>query len=168
MPGWAYGGCIAIVLTSLLSVVPPAAACPAAGEIAIVCEINHERGARGRPALAPQPVLTLAAGRHARDMVRRRYFSHVTPSGRTLVDRMRRAGYLGRQARWWAVGETLAWGRGEPAEPAAIVDAWMRSRPHRRVLLGRAYREIGVAVEPGTPFGPAGSTYAAELGRAGQ
>jgi uncharacterized protein YkwD len=158
---------MAIALISLLSVVPPAAGCPAAGEVAVVCEVNHERGARGRPALAAQPVLTLAARRHARDMVRRRYFSHVTPSGRTLIDRMRSAGYLGRRAQSWAVGETLAWGSGELAEPAAIVDAWMRSRSHRRVLLSRAYREIGVAVEPGTPFGPAGSTYAAELGRAG-
>ena len=61
---------------------------------------------------------------------------------RTLIDRMRSAGYLGRQAQSWAVGETLAWGSGELAEPAAIVDAWMRSRSHRRVLLSRAYREI--------------------------
>jgi uncharacterized protein YkwD len=167
MPAWTSGGCIAIALTSLLSVVSPAAACPAAGEIAVVCEVNHARGARSRPALAPQPALTLAAGRHARDMVRRRYFAHVSPSGRTLVDRMRSAGYLRRLARSWALGETLAWGTGERAEPAAIVDAWMRSRSHRRVLLSRAYREIGVAVEPGTPFGPDGSTFVAELGRVG-
>jgi uncharacterized protein YkwD len=168
MHGRKCGGVIVVALTSLLGVVPSVGACPAAGEIAVVCAINHERGERSRPALTPQPTLTLVAARHVRGMVRRHYFAHVTPSGRTLADRMRSAGYLRPRARSWAVGETLAWGTGEWAEPAAIVDAWMRSRPHRRVLLSRAYREIGVAFEPVTPFGLPGSTFAAEFGRAGE
>ena len=46
----------------------------------------------------------------------------------------------------------------------SIVAAWMASPPHRRVLLGRSYRDIGVGAATGDPFGGGGITFAAELG----
>jgi len=61
----------------------------------------------------------------------------------------------------------LAWGSGPRSTAAAAVDAWMHSPPHRRVLLYPVYREIGVGIEPGTPFGASGATFAAELGSTG-
>ena len=165
MSGRTYA-CLVFALTSLLTVAPNAdadASCPTAGDAAVVCEINAERRARERRPLTLDPALELAARRHARDMVRRGYFSHLSATGETMVDRLREVGYIGRR-RAWTVGELLAWGTGELGAPAATVDAWMRSRSHRRVLLGRDYREIGVGVADGNPYGPSGSTYAAELG----
>ena len=99
-------------------------------------------------------------------MVRRGFFSHVTPTGRSVSERVEATGYL-RDAASWALGETLAWGTGSCSTPTATVTAWMESPPHRRILLGRRYREIGVGVELGTPLAPSpasAATYAAELG----
>ncbi|MGH2968187.1 MAG: CAP domain-containing protein, partial [Solirubrobacteraceae bacterium] len=121
---------------------------------------------RGLPEIGARPELELAAQRHARDMVRRRYFSHVTPGGRTMTARLRTAGYVGDTVSW-AAGEVLAWGSGKRSTPAAAVAAWMDSPAHRRVLLDRRYRDVGIGVALGTPVGsfrrPA-ATYAAELG----
>jgi len=135
----------------------------------VLREVNRERVARELARLAPDPRLALAAQRHARDMVRRGFFSHVTPDGRGMTARVRSTGYL-RTPASWALGETLAWGTGACSTPAAVVAAWMESPAHRRVMLGRRYRELGVGVEVGIPFGPAprsGATYAADLGSVG-
>lgn len=132
---------------------------------AVVCEVNRIRDHRGLAALTVDRRLARAAVAHARDMVARRYFSHVTPEGRRFTARLRASGYLtGRAA--WRVGETLAWGRGDLSGPATTVAGWMRSASHRRILLGR-YLEIGVGVADGVPSGGAGLTYAAEFGRLG-
>ena len=166
MSGRNCAGCIVVALTSLLTAVPvaPGATCPDYGETAVICAINAERHAAARPPVAPQPQLALAANRHARDMVRRRYFSHTTLGGRSMVDRLLAVGYLGRGTGAWEVGEVLAWGAGPLSTPAATVAAWMQSPSHRRVLLWPDYDEVGVGIEPGTPFGGAGATFAAELG----
>jgi uncharacterized protein YkwD len=98
-------------------------------------------------------------------MVLRRYFSHVSPDGLTFVDRLRRVGYV-RSSCAWSAGETLAWGTGAATTPASRVAAWMQSPPHRAILLGRAYREAGLAVVAGVPGNRgAGATYAGEFGR---
>ena len=140
------------------------AECAGAPDDATLCLINAERRARGRHALAVDPRLALAARRYSADMVARSFFSHVAPDGATLADRLRRSGYLG--ACSWRAGEALAWGFGDQMTPASRVDAWMQSRRHRRVLLSRRYREIGIGVASGVPEGGEdGLTYTADLGR---
>jgi Cysteine-rich secretory protein family len=137
---------------------------PLAPPSATLCLINRERRAHGLVPLSGNARLGRAAGRHAADMVRRGYFSHVSPEGQTFVDRLRDAGYLGRCA--WSAGETLAWGSGTESSPRSRVQAWMHSAPHRAVLLGRSYREAGIAVLTGSPGGGTlGSTYVGEFGR---
>jgi len=42
------------------------------------------------------------------------------------------------------VGEDIAWGTGLLSSPVAIVDSWMKSPPHRAVILTPQFREIGV------------------------
>jgi uncharacterized protein YkwD len=107
--------------------------------------------------------LARAAERHAADMVRRRYFSHVTLGGRAPADRLRET-YIPRR-RPWAVGETLAWGTSAKSTPRSIVGAWLSSPSHRRVILSARYRDIGVGVAFGVPVSDAGgATYAADLG----
>jgi uncharacterized protein YkwD len=139
-------------------------ASPGAGRAAVVCEVNRVRRRHGLAAVKPDPRLTRMAGRFARTMVARRFFSHVSPGGSTLHDRLRAAGYRGR-----AAGEVLAWGQGRLASPRAAVRSWLRSPPHRRVLLGRNYRDVGVGIALGSPFGGpmrSSATYAANFGLA--
>jgi uncharacterized protein YkwD len=118
-----------------------AGGCPAAGarvsrvgsaaaRAAIVCLINQQRARSGRGALATDPRLGRAAERHAADMARRNYFSHVSRSGRTPSARARAAGWHGR------VGEMIAWDCGTLATARATVRAWMASAPHRAIMLG--------------------------------
>jgi uncharacterized protein YkwD len=140
------------------------AACAGEPEDATLCLINEERRARGRPALAADPRLAVAARRYSADMVARGYFAHVSPDGATLTDRLRRVGYLGGCA--WRAGEALAWGFGDERTPAARVAAWMHSRRHRRVLLSPRYRDVGIGVARGVPVGSGdGITYTADFGR---
>ena len=88
---------------------------PAAGTTddatdALVCLINAERTSRGMKALHRDGDLGQAARGHSSDMVKRDYFSHVTPGGADLGDRVRGAGY-GR-GHGWKAGEALGWGTG--------------------------------------------------------
>jgi uncharacterized protein YkwD len=134
---------------------------------AIVCLVNADRARHGLRALRRDGDLRQAAGRHSRNMVRRGFFSHVTPSGSGLSDRLRRSGYIhGKRARHF--GEALAWGIGTPATPKAIVAGWIASPPHHRILLGRDFREVGVGVAIGTPQastgGRGGLTYTLDTG----
>jgi uncharacterized protein YkwD len=132
---------------------------------AVVCEINNERRSRGLRTVGARPRLGRAGRRYAEAMVERRFFSHVSPGGRTLGDRLRDSGYVDRHDRWTA-GEALAWGWGSQATPASTVRAWMDSPPHRRLLLDEDFRHIGIGVALGTPFAhpdAVDATYVAEL-----
>jgi uncharacterized protein YkwD len=134
-----------------------AGGCPAAGarasrvgsaaaRAAMVCLINQQRARSGRGALAADARLGRAAGRHAADMARRNYFSHVSPSGRTPSARARAAGWHGR------VGEMIAWGCGALATPRSTARAWMASAPHRAIMLGPG-RAVGIGFKRGPGCG---------------
>jgi uncharacterized protein YkwD len=133
---------------------------------ATVCLINGRRSDHGLRRVRVVSTLGAGAVRHARDMVRRRYFEHVSPGGSYPADRLRRSGYI-RNRRAWTVGEVLAWGTGRLSTPHSTVQAWMRSPGHRRVLLYPAFRDVGVGVVRGVPLRgrPDGGTYAGEFGR---
>ena len=119
---------------------------------ATVCLLNRERARRGMRALRMNRRLSRAALAHTRDMIEKRYFAHVTESGRDVVDRLLSTGYLGR-VRSWLVGENLAWGTGSRSTPRETVVAWMESPGHRRNVLNRRFREVGIGVVFHTPRG---------------
>jgi uncharacterized protein YkwD len=104
----------------------------------------------------------------ARDMVSRRFFAHVSLTGETVVDRIRRTGYLA-DARAWTIGEVLAWGTGSRSSPVATVRAWMRSHDHRAVLLAPVFSDAGMGIAHGLPVAglAGGATIAGEFGRIG-
>ena len=144
------------------STTAPGALSGTARQRAVVCEINRVRRRHGLARVSVDARLTRMAGSFAQAMVSRRFFSHVGPGGATLGARLRAAGYRGH-----AAGEVLAWGEGRYASPRAAVRSWLHSPPHRRVLLGRRYRDVGVGVALGSPYGGArrrSATYAANLG----
>ncbi len=135
---------------------------------ATLCLLNETRRSHGLPRLRLNKKLSRAARVHARDMVSARYFAHDSRNGSSFVDRIRRTGYM-RSARRWLVGENLAWGSGSRAEPGQIMQAWMNSPGHRKNILTRSFREIGIGVAKGAPTSvssPA-ATYATEFGLRG-
>jgi uncharacterized protein YkwD len=113
---------------------------------AVACVLGAERADSSRRALQPDARLERGAQRHARDMAERGYFSHVTPGGAGVIERLRRAGYVGNGAA--VVGEVLARGRGTGSSPLAIRDAWMASRGHRDVILDPRFQDVGIGVAP--------------------
>jgi uncharacterized protein YkwD len=133
---------------------------------AVVCLVNAERTRRGLRALRGDPDLAQVAEHYSAAMVRRGFFAHVSPGGSDLGDRLRRAGYGG--AEGWRAGEALGWGTGGRSTPDTLVDEWLASAPHRRLLLDSGFRELGVGVAAGAPqpvhSDLSGATYALELG----
>jgi uncharacterized protein YkwD len=139
----------------------------AAASNAVICLVNVERTSRGIAPLKRDADLGQAAGAHSQDMAQRQYFSHVSADGSGLSDRLKAAGY-GKPGDGWRAGEDLGWGTGARATPNALVDAWMQSDHHRRILLSSTYKEVGVGVAAGAPkatdSGLPGATYAMDLG----
>jgi uncharacterized protein YkwD len=132
------------------------------------CLLNGQRAGGGLSATASTSRLAVAARRHAADMVARHYFAHTSLGGTTFVDRIRRTGYLPSSGRW-AAGEILAWASGDQATPRGIVESWMASPEHRRILMDPTFSEVGVGLTFGAP--QAGLTPAltvdADFGRIG-
>jgi uncharacterized protein YkwD len=130
-----------------------------------LCVVNAERTARGLRRLRADGRLVDVGRAHAEDMVSRRYFAHDTPEGETPGERIVGAGYGEGRDRDVTTGENLGWLRARADSPQDIVDAWMESPPHRRVILYRTFRRAGVAAVAGIPVGHRrGTTYALEAG----
>jgi uncharacterized protein YkwD len=129
---------------------------------AIRCLINRARAARGLRRLRASRPLGRAARAHSHDMVRRSYFDHVSPGGSDPLRRARREGWRGS-----TLGETIACGH---ATAAATVRQWLRSGTHKRILLSRRLRAIGIGVAAGVPerrWGDDGITVTADIGAGG-
>ena len=127
---------------------------------ATLCLLNNERRSRGLRPLALNSKLSVAARRHARAMAARKFFAHGD-----FVGRIRAARYFSG-ARSWTVGENIAWGSWNYATPASIHEGWMNSPPHRKNILSRRFREVGIGVAEGAPVGGQrfGATYATNFG----
>lgn len=168
--------CIALALPASASAAAPCANAdimPGAANIASVknatlCLLNTQRTSRGLSRLSPDRQLAKAAGRHSATMVSQRFFGHVSPAGSTLSSRVRGGtSYLRGSIRSWSLGENLAWGSGTRATPRKIVRSWMNSPGHRRNILDRRFRHIGIGVATGAPGAVAGrpaATYTTNFG----
>jgi uncharacterized protein YkwD len=142
-----------------------AQACAGPETQSTLCLLNAERAANGLRALRLDRRLSRAATAYSSDMVARHFFQHVSPSGEQLAQRVARTGWLRRRPRW-ALGETLGWGTGSLGTPAGMVAGWMRSSPHRSIVLWPGFRRVGIGIAAGTPFGPPGegATFTADFG----
>jgi uncharacterized protein YkwD len=137
-------------------------------EAATVCLVNDERASFGEPALLEDPKLASVASGHSRDMDARDYFSHVSPSGETLLMRVQASGFIPNANVGYTIGENIAWGTLWLATPSAIVKAWMASPGHRANILDAGFRYTGVGVDPNLPRsmsgGQAGGMYTQDFG----
>jgi uncharacterized protein YkwD len=133
---------------------------------ATLCLLNQQRAAVGLERIHGNRKLARAAKRHSRDMVRRGYFDHSSPTGSTLISRLTAVHYVTATIAWYAA-ENIAWGSGGLATPASIVDSWMASPPHRANILSAQARDAGVGIALGAPGGGRGATYTLDFGRKG-
>lgn len=170
---------IAMAIAAGLSSASPAAAASCANadaapgtvstsamRTATLCLLNEERADAGLRPLSEHRKLEKAAFRFSKEMVNKRFFDHVSPSGSTLSTRVKKVKYT-KGARSWALGENIAWGTGTRATPASIVDAWMHSPGHKRNILDPTFREIGIGIAAGAPVATAssvGATYTTDFG----
>jgi uncharacterized protein YkwD len=166
--------CIALAVAVLATTSAPASAartapsaataCVAATQLqAMQCLVNQTRAAHGLPAVRLSAALLRSAALRASAIVRCRHFSH-TPCGQSFASVFRAVGYLGGRS---AVGENIAWGSGSLGSAQHALSSWLNSPGHRRVLLSRGWRELGVsAVGVNGLFAPGANTvWVAQFGR---
>lgn len=165
-----------IALSLLIIVAALAAACvaprPAAAHDRAAVEgellelINKARTSRGLHRVDIQGALDRAAIAHSRQMISKDYFSHDSAGGTSLGVRLRRAGYGRSGYTSWSVGEVLGWGTGTAGTAQAIMKAWMNSTGHRRTILRRRWRDVGIGCAQGTFKGTSGVLmYTVDFGR---
>lgn len=133
---------------------------------ATLCLLNQKREQRGVKSLRHNSDLLQAASRHSRQMVKKGFFSHTSLNGDSPTDRIRKTGYL-QGSRSWATGENIGWGAYDRATPKAMVRAWMNSPGHRRSILSRKFRHIGIGIARGAPVSgmAQAATYTTDFGR---
>jgi uncharacterized protein YkwD len=74
-------------------------------------------------------------------MAERKFFSHTSPDGDSVSDRVRSANIF-----YWMVGENLFWSANIAQPVPAAVEGWMNSPGHRANILRSEYRETGIGV----------------------
>ena len=94
------------------------------------------------PPLSWNDQLESAAAAHANDMAFKKYFSHISLDGRTMKDRMLRAGYDFSGYRTYAIGENIAFGQRSINE---VMQGWIKSPGHCENLMNPRFKEVGVA-----------------------
>ncbi len=109
---------------------------------------NQDRVRYGLPQFRADSLLSKAAQMHAEDMLRRNYFSHYSPEGRSPSDRFAAVGGRSNAAENLLslkdsslVGTELSF-----SKLAFFERGWMGSPSHRQVLLDRRYGRFGFGV----------------------
>lgn len=107
----------------------------------MLAEVNAVRRKAGVPPVQLNRDLQEAAQAHAEDMLARGYFAHRSPSGTTVRERARKAGY-----DWRAIGENIAEGQRSVEE---VMATWMTSPGHRKNILSPNFKELGIGLTAG-------------------
>jgi uncharacterized protein YkwD len=102
-----------------------------ATEAGIIRALNHARAGYGLPRLHSNRALSRAADAHSREMRRSNTMGHGDVARRVR-----------RYVRSRKVGENLAWMEG--CNAATVVNMWLNSAPHRKIMLSRSFKRIGV------------------------
>lgn len=110
-------------------------------ETQIVEQINAIRQQQGRETLRVNPKLAEVARRYSQQMAEQHFFSHTSPKGDRVGERVHAAGIF-----YLVVGENLFTSTNIPQPVSAAVQGWMDSPGHRENILRSEYRETGVGV----------------------
>jgi uncharacterized protein YkwD len=108
----------------------------------VVQLVNLERAGRGLQPVLVNAKLQEAASDYCCRMVAERFFGHRDP----ITDEGPAARAVASKYKFYAVGENLAAGQETPAD---VMKVWMESPPHRDLILGPNWKELGVSVRTG-------------------
>ena len=100
-------------------------------EAEIIQALNGVRASHGLPRLLTNHNLARAADAHSKVMLQANRLDHGDFSRR-----------LRRYVSSRSLGENLAWMT--DCDPQTIVDMWLNSPPHRKIMLSSAFQRIGV------------------------
>jgi uncharacterized protein YkwD len=106
-------------------------------EQALLDLTNKARQKEGLRPLKANAKLFEAARKHSANMARQQHLSH-TLDGKNVGDRLREVRYRG-----FGWGENVATGQSTPSE---AIETWLDSPGHRKNMLSRSYREIGLGI----------------------
>jgi uncharacterized protein YkwD len=139
-------GAVALALLVMLVAAPPsfASVTLTKPERQLLVLINRTRVNHNLHRLRVVTCLERAARAHSREMVSRHYFRHESYSGESFGSRLIRFGYKTSGFTSWKAGENIAWGSGSLGAPKAIWRAWMKSAPHRAIILMKGFRDVGL------------------------
>lgn len=106
-------------------------------ELKLAALVNHYRQNEKLPVLVPHQKLQAAAVAHAKDMLAKGYFSHISPQNKDALARVQETGLV-----VVSVGENLA-----HAPTVEIAHAGLlASKGHRENIITKTYTHMGVAV----------------------
>ena len=109
--------------------------------------LNQSRKEHNLPPLVLEARLNKAAQGHANDMLKRKYFAHASPEGKTAGDRYRQAG----GGKWLVTAENIATFNNTHLPITKdilnnIQKNWMNSPGHRKNILLRGVTEFGFGI----------------------
>src|SRR5438309_2900989 len=111
----------------------------------LLVEVNRTRRAYGLRPLAYSARLANAATEHSVALATAGMFTHDWPTTGRFFSSWIRTYYPARGYRAWSAGENLLWA--SPGfTPASAVQQWLDSPTHRRLLLTKSWRELGIGV----------------------
>ena len=105
---------------------------------------NKTRKDKGLRQLCVDPTLQKAARAHSADMLKKYYFAHNSPDGKTSGERLKDLGY-----DWRTTAENIAWGSGSYSKPESRFKAWLKSEGHKKNILDNNFEQVGVGVVKG-------------------
>lgn len=103
--------------------------------------INEIRQQQGLTPLQANQKLANVARQYSQQMAKENFFSHTSPAGQSLVQRIKSA-----KINYTLVGENLFKCTNIPQPVPAAVEGWMNSPGHRKNILRPQYRETGIGV----------------------
>ena len=98
--------------------------------------LNKVRLDNAQQAVKKSEILTLVAQKHADDMAKNNYFSHIGQNGSSPHQRVTEENYVACYS-----AENIAKGQ---KTPTAVMDAWMNSKGHRANNLSTRAKEYGI------------------------
>ena len=133
----------AVLPASLIAFVPHTAVAAAiAEEREIFRLVNVERSRSRLGSLHWDDDLALLARNFSRRMARDRFFDHVDPDGKSVVERAEDAGLR----NWRRIGENLFVTERIDGFSEFAVHGWLRSPSHRQNILDRKWTATGVGI----------------------
>lgn len=112
-------------------------------QVELLAQINAARADHGRMPLRRSALLSRPARAHSNFVARTGLLQHADAAGRPFHVRLYAAGY----PRSRAVGENIGLVGGcDTAAAADVIEMWLDSPSHRKVLLSRMFVTVGIGV----------------------